>query len=269
MEFGEPPEWGRELLWRLFCMKGPSLKAKLSGRSRILSLLLVAFVFGLLLSLQFNSSPKAAVVSSTDGRDRIETTILALEEEQELLKVKIGQLRQELAAYQQETAATTELLEALSAELDYQKAIAGLVKVRGPGVEVTLDDSQLKTIPADKDPSAYIVHEYDLRDVVNLLWLAGAEGIAINKERVVGVTSIYCVGSTVMVNDTRLSPPYVVRAIGDSGKLEDFMRNPSYLNEVKDKARRQGLVFHFNQSSAISLPAYQGSFVLRYARPGQ
>jgi len=245
------------------------VKANLFDQRHALSWLLVAVVFGLLLSLQLNSSPSAGTVTMVDGRSGTEVTVHRLENEQEALKARIGQLRQDLANYQRQTAATTELLEEISAELDYHRAIAGLMSAQGPGIEVTLDDSQRQTIPADQDPSAYIVHEYDLRDVVNLLWLAGTEGIAINKERVVGVTSIYCVGSTVMVNDTRLSPPYVVHAIGDPDRLEDFVQNPSYLAKVKEKARRHGLIFQFHRSSSIKLPAYKGSFALRYAQPGQ
>ncbi len=245
------------------------MRAKLSDRSRTLSWLLVALVFGLLLSLQLNSSATQTPAASADGRDRAGATIRRLEEEQEALKARIGQLRQELTVYQQETAATTDLLEELSAQLNYQKALAGLVATEGPGVVVTLDDSQRQAIPPGQDPSAYIVHEYDLRDVINLLWIAGAEGIAINKERIVATSSIYCVGSTVMVNDTRLSPPYVVQAIGAPNQLESFFRNPSYLVEVKDKARRNGLTFKFYRSAAVKLPAFQGSFALRYAQPGQ
>jgi uncharacterized protein YlxW (UPF0749 family) len=245
------------------------VKTQLSDRSRTLAWLLIALAFGLLLSLQLNSAPIAAVVTSTDGRSRAETTIHRLENEQEALKARIGQLRQELADYHRETAATTELLEEINAELNYHREIAGLVAAQGPGLEVTLDDSRRQTIPAGQDPSDFIVHEYDLRDVVNLLWLAGAEGIAINDERVVGVTSIYCVGSTVMVNDTRLSSPYIVRAIGDPSHLEEMIRNPSYLTEVKEKGRRNGLVFQFHRSLSVKLPAYQGGFALRYARTGR
>lgn len=245
------------------------MRARLSGRSRTLSWLLVALVSGLLLSLQLNSSPAPPPALSAGGRERTGVTIHRLEEEQEALKARIGQLRQELATYQRETAATTDLLEELGAELNRQKAMAGLVAAEGPGVVVTLDDSRRQAIPPGQDPSAYIVHEYDLRDVVNLFWMAGAEGIAVNEERVVGTTSIYCVGSTVMVNDTRLSPPFVVRAIGNPSRVEDFLRNPSYLADVKEKARRNGLTFKFHRSAAVRLPAYQGSIALRYAQPGQ
>ena len=49
---------------------------------------------------------------------------------------------------------------------------------------------------------AFIIHEYELRDIVNLLWMAGSDAIAINDERLVSNSSIYCVGSTVMVGET-------------------------------------------------------------------
>jgi len=246
--------------------RNDTVRARWSDRSRTLSWLLVAFVLGILLSLQLNSRPSPA---PADGRDHAAETIRRLEKEQEGLKARIGQLRQELAAYQQQTASTTDLLEELRAELSRQKAMAGLVPVEGPGVVVKLDDSPRQSIPVGQDASAYIVHEYDLRDVVNLLWMAGAEGIAVNEERVVASTSIYCVGSTVMVNDTRLSPPYVVRAIGNPAQMEVFVQNPSHLAELKEKARRHGLIFAFSRSSAVKLPAYQGSFALRYVRTGQ
>jgi len=245
------------------------VQAKLSNRNRVLSWLLVALAFGLLLSLQLNSSPISPATTSPAGHSRAEEAIRRLEDEQMALKERIGQLRQALADYQQRTASTTELLEEIDTQLNYHRAIAGLVAAQGPGLEITLDDSRQQKIPAGDDPSDYIVHEYDLRDVINLLWLAGAEGIAINEERVVGATSIYCVGSTVMVNDTRLSPPYIVRGIGNPDTLESFVRNPSYLIEVKEKVQHKGLIFQFHRSPSVELPAYQGSFALKYARPGQ
>ena len=57
--------------------------------------------------------------------------------------------------------------------------------------------------------------------MLNLLWLAGAEAVSLNGERVVATTSIYCVGSTILVNDTRLSPPYEFLAIGDPARARD------------------------------------------------
>jgi uncharacterized protein YlxW (UPF0749 family) len=155
-------------------------------------------------------------------------------------------------------------LRRLNDELDAQRAIAGLTAVRGPGVAVTLDDSNIRNIPASSDPNAYLVHEFDVRDVVNVLWLGGAEAISVNDERIVGNTSVYCVGSTVMVNTTRLSPPYVIRAIGEPGILVEVLRNPSYLTSLRQKGERYGIKFQVAQSAKMTLPAYIGGFSVKH-----
>ncbi len=194
-------------------------------------------------------------------------TIQRLEAEQEELKATIAQLRAQLNEYQQQSTAHTELLEEITAQLTEQKLRAGLLPVQGPGVQVILNDGSQRTLPSG--PGDYLVHEYDIRDVVNLLWMAGAEAIAVNQERIVATTSIYCVGSTIMVNDTRLSPPYVIQAIGPPDIQSEVLRNPSYLRDLKDRAARYGVQFKVSKAGNLKLPAYAGSFVIRYARPGQ
>jgi uncharacterized protein YlxW (UPF0749 family) len=133
---------------------------------------------------------------------------------------------------------------------------------------VLLDDSQTE-IPAGVDPNQYIVHEHDLRDIVNVLWMAGSEAITINDERLVSQSSIYCVGSTVMVNDTRLSPPYLIQAIGNSRVQADYVRNPSYLKSLKEKQRLYGLRLDVKPVAELTLPAYSGGFLVQHARPGE
>ncbi|MDY7039289.1 MAG: DUF881 domain-containing protein [Chloroflexota bacterium] len=232
--------------------------------SHNISSLLVAVVLGVLLSLQWNSAPPPA---STSDERTTALTIQQLEAEQEELKATIGQLRAQLDSYQHQSSTHTDLLEEITAQLAEQKMRAGLLPVQGPGVQVVLDDGAQRTMPAG--PGDYLVHEYDVRDVVNLLWMAGAEAIAINQERIVATTSIYCVGSTVMVNDTRLSPPYVIQAIGPSDAESEVLRNPSYLRDLKDRAARYGVQFQVTKAGNLRLPAYAGSLVIRYAQPGQ
>lgn len=193
-------------------------------------------------------------------------TINRLEAEQGELKENIGRVREQLDEYRRELAANTEMLREINAELERQKMMAGLLAVEGPGVLVTLDDSSIRSAAADSND--FLIHEYDLRDVVNLLWLAGSEAIAVNDERIVATTSIYCVGSTVMVNDTRLSPPYLIQAVGNSVVQEDVLRNPGYLREIKQRAELYGVQFKVNRIGTLTLPAYKGGFPIHYAQLG-
>ncbi len=244
------------------------MKHKLGGVGRYIPILLIALVFGVLLGLQWGSPPARPATVSGIGRESGILTIKRLEAEQEQLKESIGQMRGQLDEYRRELAASTEMLKEINAELERQKMLAGLLPVKGSGVQVTLDDSSSRSVPATADASGYLVHEYDLRDVVNLLWMAGSEAITVNNERIVATTSIYCVGSTILVNDTRLSPPYVIQAVGNPVLQEDILNNPAYLKDIKRRAELYGIQFRVNRKRMLTLSAYKGGFRIYYAQLG-
>jgi uncharacterized protein YlxW (UPF0749 family) len=232
-----------------------------------LMLLLAGLLIGLLLGLGLGSSaqPTAGPAGSDPGQVRL--TIERLEAQQQGLKAALADYRQQLAQRQAAASEQTDQLQALERELERQRLLAGLVPLQGPGVLVTLDDAHLQ-VPDGADPNAYLIHEYDLRDIVNLLWMAGSEAIAINDERLVSTSSIYCVGSTVMVNDTRLSPPYLIRAIGNPRVQQQYLDNPSYLQGLKEKRSQLGLRFEAADQSLMSVPSFSGGFLVQHARVG-
>lgn len=247
------PEWGHSP------RAGP-----FQGR---LALTLVGICLGLLLQMQVHA-PANSPVNSPYEQTQVRTAIKQLEREQLDLKEAIGRLREQLEHYQQLAASETETLRELRDELAAQRMRAGLIALQGPGVVVSLDDSDAVALLPDADLNPYMVHEYDLRDVVNLLWLAGAEAVAVNNERIVASTSIYCVGSTIMVNDTRLSPPYLVRAIGDSAALYAVVMDPAYLVDLRRRVQQHGLKLTIDWHNEVILPAYKGGFTFEYAQAG-
>ncbi|HUT18801.1 MAG TPA: DUF881 domain-containing protein [Anaerolineae bacterium] len=226
-----------------------------------LAMLIAALAIGMLISFQW----PAALEGDAGAPDQVAQAIRLLELEQAELKAQVSRMRGTLTARQEEPAGSKGLLEDLQAELALQRAWAGLVAVRGPGIRVTLADSTRSWAGRADD---LLVHDFDLRDVISLLWLAGAEAISVNGERVVQSTSLYCVGSTILVNDTRLSPPYVVLAIGDPDRLGEHLRNPGYLRDLKERADRLGVGLTFAPSASVTTPAYKGSVVQRYVQPG-
>lgn len=238
------------------------------GVGRSVLILVAGLGLGVLLSVGWGALQESRSSEPLGGSSRIKLSIEHLETEQQELKARLAALRQELAGRKQEVAANTDRLQELNAELERQRLIAGLLPVQGPGVRVILDDSSVD-VSAGTNANDYIIHEYDLRDIVNLLWMAGSDAVAINDERLVSGSSVYCVGSTVMVNNTRLSPPYQIRAIGDSRAQQDYLRNPSYLVSLKEKNRRYGLRFDVEAVSDQILPAYSAGFLVNYARLGE
>ncbi len=230
-------------------------------------LTLVGLVLGLFISIELQTPVAKAPVTSEYPRELTRETIDRLEAEQRDLKQIIADYRAELASFQKDAAGRKTALAGLNAELESQRMLAGMVPVVGPGVQVILDDSSAKSIPSGEDAGHYIVHDYDIRDVVALLWQSGAEAIAISDERVVASTSIYCVGSTILVNDTRMSPPYRIVAIGPPS-MEEALNSPARLQKLKMNVRQYGVQFKVAQVKDAQVPAYTGRFPSRYARPG-
>lgn len=151
--------------------------------------------------------------AAAEGRvqviERIEAAQLAGDEQSRLVE----QLRAEVADLEQAALAEgpgtgTQIVEA--AEL------AGAVAVRGPGVEVRLDDADRvpDAAPGDEvEPER--VNARDLQLVVNGMWLAGAEAVSVNDHRMTSTSAIRFAGEAIIVDFRGLTPPYVVRAIGD------------------------------------------------------
>ncbi len=229
---------------------------------------LLGLTLGMYLASSWETEASKPIIRPEGSRQQVAETIQRLESEQADLKKTISQLRDQIAEQQTQQAKAKTTLAEISKELEMQKVNAGMTALKGPGLQVIVDDSSGKTIPAGDDPALYIVHEYHLRDVLNALWQSGAEAVAINGERVVGTTSIYCVGSTIMVNSTRLSPPYEIVAIGDAAAMEDWLNNPSVLKELKTRVKVYGLQFKTARKQELTVPAYTGSLTAKYASYG-
>lgn len=192
-------------------------------------------------------------------------TVRQLEAEQTALKKEIATLRG--GTTDSAAPATDASLADVELALQSERAAAGVLPLRGSAIDILLDDSTTRKLLPSENPDNYIVHEYQIRDVVNLLWAAGARGIAVNDERFVNSTSVYCVGSTILINDTRTSPPYHIVAVGDPQRLQAALDDGRSLIELKDRVQVYGLVFKVTQVGEFTLPSFDGSIALRFARP--
>ena len=119
----------------------------------------------------------------------------------------------------------------LKSELEMVKMTAGLTRVEGPGVVILVTDGT-RELNADENPNNLLVHDLDIRAMVDDLRNAGAEAIAINGQRVVfNKSQIVCTGPTIKINDQVFAPPYVIEAIGDRKFLESSINAPGSFSE--------------------------------------
>ncbi len=230
-------------------------------------LTLAMLVLGIFISVEWQAPVAKSPVTPDYPREISKDTVARLEAEQKDLKATIADKRAAVAAIQKDASSRKSALADLNTQLEEQHVLAGMTALAGPGVQVVLDDSNAKSIPTGEDPNHYIVHDYDIRDVVSLLWQAGAEAVAVSDERLVATTSIYCVGSTILVNDTRMSPPYKIVAIGPPS-MEESLNSPAQLQKLKADARQYGVQFKVASAKDLQVPAYSGSFSSRFAKTG-
>jgi uncharacterized protein YlxW (UPF0749 family) len=229
-----------------------------------LVLLLPAVLFGLLVSIQWRTQSERNELTV-----RYNTPLLdaakSLQNEQAALKVQLADLRAELDQIQTSASTQSDAGKELQARIDELKKVAGLNERTGDGVLITLDDA--RSASAAKDVEKSICHNTDLTDIVNQAWRGGAEAIAINDERIVGSSSIYCVGSTIMVNGTLMSPPFSVVVIGPPNDLLATYDDPSQLRDIKQRRDVYGLGFRVSRASAMRVPPYRGALNIRYGTP--
>ncbi len=152
-------------------------------------------------------------------------------------------------------------------QLNQAQFLAGMTSVQGPGVIVTLTDSNKPFpggLPALLMPPN-IIHDGDINLVVNELKAAGAEAVAVNDQRLVATSSIRCVGPVVNVNNVSQAPPFVIKAIGDPKTLVAAMTLPGGVG-TQLKAFDPAM-FTVQQAATLTLPAYSGGNTPRYAKP--
>ncbi len=191
------------------------------GLGRTAALVSVAVALGLL-------TTGAVVVlrtpqpSATKAREVLVEQITERGAEVDRLREANADVGQEIASLQEAALAQegTDVLERLAAD----SLSAGLTPVTGPGLRVTLRDADV--VDPEKDPDSR-VQDIDLQIIVNGLWAAGAEAVAVNGQRLTATTAIRSAGDAILVDVVPLIGPYVVEAVGDPQGLQTGLARTS------------------------------------------
>lgn len=187
------------------------------------------------------------------------------------LAAQASRLRQEVASIRDLALGDDVRGRAMAREVAALELATGGVAARGPGLVVTLDDAPDAASSNSSSRGGQLgdgrIYDRDLQDVVNALWAAGAEAIAINGQRLTAQTAIRSAGEAVLVDFRPLSPPYVLRAIGDVDTMEPAFVDGATARRFQTWTSLYGLGFAVARSGDLRLPA-GGSPGLRLARPG-
>lgn len=179
------------------------------------------------------------------------------------LEQQVTTLGGEVTKARDKALSVTDLDGALRAKLATLEQLDGAVAVEGTGVRVVLDDAP-SSHDAGNDGSGIIV-DSDLQRAVNGLFLAGAQAVSINGQRLTAQTAIREAGGAILVDYRAVSPPYTVDAIGPptmgatfgGGAAAELFRTDHLL---------YGLGFTVDDHQRLTLPS-AANVAVRYAQP--
>jgi uncharacterized protein YlxW (UPF0749 family) len=206
-----------------------------------LTVALAAALLGFLAVLAARQPPRA----SRELR-RLELADLIRDQDARVrrLRAEVQDLERQLA----EDSATGEVGR-LRRRVESASSRAGAAPLQGPGVMVTLDDSSAGRSPTG-DPNDLIVHERDIQTVVNALWSAGAEAVAVNGERLTATSAVRCAGNTLLLHGALHSPPYRIAAIGDPATLGSGVPDQPGMERLLAAAMEVGLGLDVERGTA-------------------
>lgn len=202
---------------------------------------------------QARSELVTEIEDRTEANDRLEAS----------LATERAAVSDERRAGLQITAQGSRLARVLSA----LESTTGAGGVTGPGMSVRLTQVTAEGAGTDTDPQTTDavegrVSDRDLQTVVNEVWAAGAEAVAVNEQRLTALSAIRSAGEAILVDFRPLSPPYEVQAVGPPSMRAAFVGGfgGSYLQVLRD----YGIDFTVEDRREVELPASAG-LRLRYA----
>ena len=220
---------------------------------------------GFLIAAQL-ASERPRVQYTTQERTPLVGTANQLQAQQDELKQRILDLRAQIQGVENQGAGSADLVRQLNTELEQARIAAGLIALTGTGIVIQLEDSK-EPVPPDGSESDYLTGSRDIRVVVEALWGAGAEAVAVNGERITLTSAIIDVGTSLLVNSAYLAPPYQVTALGGPDLYDRLSSSPGFVEFVRQRSERFGIRVSLAEPASVDIPAFVGTVTLRYSRP--
>lgn len=238
--------------------EGAATGTRSTDRPRITAALVVAGFGVLVTTAAVQTSANADITDASRETlvSRINTERAQVEDQQQ----RIADLQDETIALEDQLDTVIEEQGAAQVRLRRLEVATGYVAVRGEGVRITVND------PPNPADTTELVRDEDLAWLVNGLWQAGAEAIAINDQRINALGAIRNVGPAVRVNSLPVNPPYVVQAVGDVLTLQADLLDTTHGQQFFDLADRLGFVVNMQNDSELQLPSSRGPRLLHVER---
>lgn len=221
----------------------------------------VCFVLTMVITIQLRTMENAnSVVSQTFADNGLRDSVLKWKEKYERSISELEQSEKDLEKARESSTKDNNELQDMQNQLKKNNVLLGNTDVQGPGVVITLRDAN--NALDSFNLANYIVHDGDLRDIVNELNNAGAEAITINGQRIVNSTAITCEGSVIKVNSEKIGSPFTIEAIGAQDLLYGINRIGGTLSVIKERVRNVDI----KKVNNIKIPKYDSVITPKYMK---
>lgn len=231
-------------------------KAKTLISAWQLPLALVFLCFGFLTVAQYRAHVAFDNSLETQNYGNLSTLALGLMDRRSQLLSEVNAMQNELEDIEDNFYSGVILTDTIEARINTLQTAIGLGAVSGPGVSITItsESSQLMA--------------YDLMDMVNELFVSGAEAVSINNQRVTAQMQIADLDAgygnfSIVIDGQTLLTPVMIRAIGNPTTLEAGL---VYSGGICDILRLSHIFPLVKQEENLSIPAAQ-RLPLMYAAP--
>ena len=199
-------------------------------------------------------------ISQNYEENNLRAEVLKYKEKYDNLLRETEEIDKELQQQIEKATENNSELEEARNQINDGNKIIGLTEVTGPGVVITVADSDIDPNTVI-DSSKLLVHDSDILKIVNELKNAGAEAISVNGQRVILTTSIICGGNIINVNGEKIGSPFEIKAIGSPEALANLSRTGGWLSILRDRGIK---VSDTKKTNNITIPKYSGVLNFKY-----
>ncbi|HSP20771.1 MAG TPA: DUF881 domain-containing protein [Planococcus sp. (in: firmicutes)] len=235
-------------------MKNPKKSNRRISKSIIFSL--VFLVLGFIMAYSFSLSQAEKKESGYTGgaffeqEERFRGQLIDQQERNKDLRAELEGKQAAVQEYEQSFSDGPDRFSEYADEAESLRRYVGALPVEGDGLKVTLQDGEYDG--NSENPNDYIVHESHVFQVINELYISGAQAIAVNGQRIDGNSYIVCTGPVITVDGVQYPAPFTIEAIGKSDVLESSMK---LSGGVMDQLLNDNIIVTLDMGQKISMPA--------------
>ncbi|CAH0217779.1 hypothetical protein SRABI96_02334 [Peribacillus sp. Bi96] len=220
---------------------------KIKGKRVVLPL--VCVVLGFMIAFSYNLTKDGKGVRKDKAWDQeyeLRQQLIEQEERNRELQRELLQKQGNVSKIEKDLAQEKQLFFNLAKDTEKYRMYLGKVKVKGTGLQVTLEDGT--DMGSEANVNNYLVHEQHVFKVVNELYISGAEAIAINGQRLNHDSYIICNGPVITIDGHQHPAPFIISAIGDPEVLGASLDLPG---GIKEQLVNENIIFTVEKQKNI------------------